>query len=245
MLKRIRIYLQKLSKENNLINETVFVKAPLEIAEAIGNPDRYDYPLYKGKEFLVEANVRGVYGQAFTRIPHSYEGKISDILDMDHTFEENTAILISTLNAVMRYLGMVANTRHCKDKEPGLCAKDLIPYLRENYPSAKKIGLLGLQPAFLDSLSNAYGSENVICSDLGYETVGSEKSGVCILDGSEDNKKLMEESDLIFATGTIFVNNTADEIVRQAKIKPVVIFGVTAAGAAEMTGLPRYCPYSS
>lgn len=75
--------------------------------------------------------------------------------------------------------------------------------------------------------------------------MGSEKSGVCILDGSEDNKKLMEESDLIFATGTIFVNNTADEIVRQAKIKPVVIFGVTAAGAAEMTGLPRYCPYSS
>jgi len=245
MLKKIGDYLRKLSEENKLINETIHVKAPLEIVEAIGHPDRYDYPLYKGKEFLVEANVRGTFGQAFTRIPRSYDGTISEILELDHKFEENAAILISTLNAVMRHLGMVTNTRHCKDKEPGLCARELIPYLKENYPSIKKVGLLGLQPAFLDSLSNSYGSENVICSDLGYETVGSEKSGVCILDGSENNKMLMEESELILATGTTFVNDTAGEIVEMARLKPVVIFGVTAAGAASMMGLPRYCKYST
>ena len=53
---------------------TVVSARTLSAKEAIGNPDRDDFPLLKGKEFMVEASFRGAKGQAFTDMPGNYKG---------------------------------------------------------------------------------------------------------------------------------------------------------------------------
>ncbi len=42
---------------------------PLTPQEAIGNPERDDFPLLKGKEVMIQADFRGSRGQAFTDMP--------------------------------------------------------------------------------------------------------------------------------------------------------------------------------
>jgi len=49
--------------------------------------------------------------------------------------------------------------------------------------------------------------------------------------------------DLILATGTIFVNNTFEEIFSCGK--PVILYGTAAAGPAHVLGIQRYCPRST
>ena len=106
-------------EERNLGSEEVRVIAKtLTPEEAIGNPEDDDYPIQKGKERLVQAEFKGSQGQAFTDMFGNYEGKISQIIEMDLSNNFRRAIFISTVNSVMRHLGMVDKTVHCKDKGP-------------------------------------------------------------------------------------------------------------------------------
>ena len=43
------------------------------------------------------------------------------------------AIFIATLNAVMRELGEITGTVHCRDKEPAACADELVDYVGERF----------------------------------------------------------------------------------------------------------------
>ena len=61
---------------HRLLNERVRVKArALSPEEAIGNPETDDFPIQKGKERLMQADIRGALGQAFTDRFGDYEGK--------------------------------------------------------------------------------------------------------------------------------------------------------------------------
>jgi len=50
--------------------------------EAIGNPERDDFPLLKGKEVMIQADFRGNKGQAFTDMPGNYSGTLRDIFEL-------------------------------------------------------------------------------------------------------------------------------------------------------------------
>jgi len=71
--------------------------------------------------------------------------------------------------------------------------------------------------------------------------IGSEKSDVEIENPSAASE-IGQWCDLIVATGTIFINNTFEEIVSCGK--PVILYGTTAAGPAHVLGIQRYCPWS-
>jgi len=233
----------ELVKDNHLENEAVRVKiGTLSVKQAIGSPVRQDFPLLQGKEVMIEAQVMDSFGQAFTDKPKEFNGSLKDILALSLNTNDNRAIFVATLNAVVSHLKMVTGTRHCHDEEPEECAKRIAEYVLEN--SGKiKVGLIGLQPAILDNLVHTFGNENVRCTDLNPDNVGKRKYGVEIWDGKTDTDKMIEWGDVILATSSTINNNTYNDINKTAyeKGKRLIIFGVTGTAASALLGLERVC----
>ncbi|CAB3289419.1 conserved protein of unknown function [Methanocaldococcus lauensis] len=224
--------LKNLTEENNLLYEKVEIK----ISDTKLDTTRIkDYPLMSGKEILLRANFKGCYGDAFTDKPVEFKGTIKELLD-----KGNRAEIIATLNAVMRYLGLVDRTVHCTGDEPEKCAKEFVKYLKELKP--KKIGIIGFQPAFVKEIVNAFGSENVIVSDLNPENVGKIKYGAKIIHGKY-NEDLIKNSDVVLATGSTIANGTFKDIWELAKKynKRIIFYGTTIAGMAKILGVERFC----
>jgi len=88
-----------------MLDDTVKVisSRPLTPEEAIGRPDRTDYPILKGKEFMIEATFRDAKGQAFTDMPGNFQSTLQDILDLELKDNFERAVFIAGFNAVMRY----------------------------------------------------------------------------------------------------------------------------------------------
>jgi uncharacterized protein (DUF4213/DUF364 family) len=214
----------------------------LSTKQAIGSPRRRDFALLQGREVMIEARLLGSYGQAFTDRPGDFSGSLEDVLALGLDTNENRAIFIATLNAVAAHLGLVTATRHCRDEEPEECAAEMARHLLAESGQAK-VGLIGLQPAILENLVLTFGTGNVRCTDLNPDNVGSMKHGIEIRDGSTETEKLINWCDLVLATGSTIVNNTFGKIREQAASqgKRLVLFGVTAAGAAALAGLVVLC----
>lgn len=103
-----------------MMGETVKVVSAKTLTpeEAIGKPDRTDFPLLKGKEVMLEAVFRGVRGHAFTDMPGDFQGSLRDVVELDLRDNFERGIFIAALNAVMRHFGRASNTVHCKDSGP-------------------------------------------------------------------------------------------------------------------------------
>ena len=80
---------------------------PLTPQEVIGKPDRDDFPLLKGKEVMIQADFKGSLGQAFTDMPGNFKGSLREIFQLPLTSNFERAVFISTINAVLRYLGYI------------------------------------------------------------------------------------------------------------------------------------------
>jgi uncharacterized protein (DUF4213/DUF364 family) len=229
--------------EYDLGKEVVQVKiGTLSVKQAIGSPNRQDYPLIEGREVMIEAEFQGSFGQAFTDRPHDFTGSVDEILDLDMNINDNRAVFIATLNAVMAHLGMVTGVRHCHDEEPEECAEEMARHLMAEFGKFK-IGMIGLQPAILENMVKTFGDDYVRCTDLNPKNVGTRKYGAEIWDGRIDTDRLIDWCDLVLATSSTIVNNTYDAIRREAvaKGKRLIIFGVTGAGVVVLIGLERLC----
>jgi uncharacterized protein (DUF4213/DUF364 family) len=214
----------------------------LSAKQALGSPVRQDFPLLQGKEVMIEAQVLGSYGQAFTDTPKDFNGSLNDVLSLALNTNDNRAIFIATLNAVTAHLKMTTGTRHCHDEEPEECARTIARYIMDDSGKVK-IGLIGLQPAILENLVLTFGAENVRCTDLNPDNVGSRKYGAEIWDGRTDTEKLIERCDVLLVTASTIINSTYDGIQEKASMqdKRLIIFGVTGAGVSALLGLERVC----
>lgn len=201
--------------------------------EAIGKPDRDDYPLLNGKEVMMEAQFHGEIGQAFTDQPGRFEGTLAEVLHLPLNTNFRRAVFVATLNALMRSLKRVKATVHCKDKEPAMCAKQLPEYIQKHY-GHPKIAFVGFQPALIQSLSSGF---NLRVTDLNPDNIGQIRCGVHI-DSAVLNVENARWADIVLSTGSVLVNNTYHELQQG---KPVIYYGVTAAGIAELFNLPRIC----
>lgn len=237
--------MSKLKKEfNRLIHEYNLDQSEISITaksltpeEAIGNTARKDYPILTGKEVMLQASFLDGKGQAFTSSPAAFTGKLNEITDMDIIKDEHArALFIAALNAVTSQLGVVHNTVHCKNKEPELCAQQMVDYIRKNYGNPK-IALIGYQPALLEQLSKSF---ELRVLDLNPENIGALRYEVLVEDGMKDfDEVVIQWSELILCTGSTLSNGS---IVRFLNVdKPVLFFGTTLAGAAQILGLKRAC----
>jgi len=223
-------------EERNLGSEEVRVIAKtLTPEEAIGNPEDDDYPIQKGKERLVQAEFKGSQGQAFTDMFGNYEGKLSQIIEMDLSNNFRRAIFISTINAVMKHLGMVNQTIHCKDKDPKNCSRELVSYIKKEF-NKPRVALVGLQPRMLEALSEEF---EVRVTDLDEENIGQQKCGI-IIDSPEQTEANLNWCDIALVTGTTLINNTINAFSLD---KHIIFFGVSIVGPAHLLGLNHFCPY--
>lgn len=238
------MYLNKVMKKfeivcrtHNLLDEEIVIKAiSLTPKEAIGSPCRRDFPIIKGKERLMEASFKESKGQAYTDMIGNYEGSLKDILVLPLKNNYERAVLIATINAVYKYLGLCEHTVHCKDEEPEKCAMKLIDYIRDHY-GLVKIMLVGMQPAMLDYLSRKF---EVRVIDMQNDIIGTDKYGV-IVESPYYTEEVMAWCDLVIATGSTSTNDSLSKFLDQ---KPVIFYGTTVAGIAVINHLDRFCPYS-
>jgi len=210
----------------------------LTIDEAIGNPERKDYPLLQGKEVLLEADYKGFKGQAYTDKPSNFNGSIKEILNLDINKETSRAILIATINAVLRSLNNEIKTKHCKDEEPTECAHNICNFLLNK--GYKKILMIGFQPAIADALKEKF---ELIVLDRNKDNIGNYKNGILIYDGYKNSDYLYDKVDIVLATGSTLVNGSIVDIIDKATIynKDLYCYGTTIAGASLLLGLNRLC----
>ena len=230
-------------KESLLEAEVQVLAGPLTPEEAIGNPARKDFPILIGRERVVEARVLGSRGHAFTDSPREFTGLIEDVLAFDLVTNPERAIYVATLNAVLGHLGRVTANVHCKDDDPETCADEIAVHLFDRYGLAR-IGLIGLNPAIAERLADRFESSRVRITDRNPDQVGGRRFGVEIWDGTTHGEDLVNISDVILVTGTTVVNGTFDAIRRQVEEhgKPMLVYGVTAAGVCHLMDFERICP---
>ena len=228
----------RLIKDNGLEGEEVIIRAAtLSTEQAIGNPEDKDYPLVRGLERLMQAEFRGSRGQAFTDMYGNFSGQLADIAAMGLENNFRRAIFISSLNAVMRHLGLIAQTVHCKDNQPRECSYELVKYIEDNY-GQPRVAMVGFQPRMVEALARQF---ELRVTDMDRDNIGQEKFGV-IIDDPSHTKENLNWCDIAVVTGTTIVNDT----LNQFRIdKPIVFYGVTIAGAAKLAGLNRFCPVGS
>lgn len=228
----------KLIKENGLEGEEVMVRAAtLSAEQAIGNPEDKDYPIVKGEERMMQAEFRGSRGQAFTDIYGNFSGRLADIAAMELKNNFRRAIFIASLNAVMRHLGLVDRTVHCKDNQPRECSYELAKHIEENY-GQPRIAMVGFQPRMVEALAKQF---EIRVTDMDRDNIGREKFGVKIGDPAQAGDNL-KWCDIALVTGTTIVNDTIDQFRAD---KPAVFYGITISGAAKLAGLKHFCPFGS
>ena len=248
MYEKLKKTLIDLAEENGLLESEVKITAKiLTPKEAIGETERKDFPLLQGKEFLMQADFKNALGQAFTDAPKNFKGRIKEILEIDLTDKSDRALFIATLNAVMRYLGAVDKTIHCKNKEPELCAKEIAKTIIDKYGADIKVGIIGFQPAIIDNFAKNLTAQNVNVTDLDKDNINQKKYGVLIQDGEKMTEELFKTCDVILATGSTVVNNSLSDLISLAKEyqKPLYVYGTTVAGAGRILNLERLCFQSS
>ncbi|MDY6934113.1 MAG: DUF364 domain-containing protein [Spirochaetota bacterium] len=223
-------------KEYKINDGIVKIRAKvLTPEEAIGNPEHDDYPIQKGRERMVQADFDGDCGVAFTDMYGNFEGSLYGILDMELTNNYRRAIFISTINACLNRLGLIIKTMHCRDQGPVNCQKQVTGFIKEKFRNPR-IFLAGFQPRLCEALSRNF---EIRTTDMDIDNIGKEINSVTV-ESSENTDENIEWCDLIFATGTTFVNGTFRQFITEKK--PTVFYGVTCAGPVHLLNLARYCP---
>ncbi len=226
-----------LFKQYSLLDHPVVIQArELSTQEAIGNPESEDFPLHKGKERLMQAEFGNGTGQAFTDRFGDFEGKLADILAMPLENNYRRSVFIATLNAVIHHLNLIDRTIHCRDKEPGQCADELVSYIKNRYGNIK-ITQIGFQPRMVENLAAKF---DYRIMDLDADNIGSNKFGVRI-EGPESASDAIDWADLLLVTGSTLTNNTISDFLDK---KQVLFYGTTIAGAAYLMGWDRFCAKS-
>ncbi|RJP65046.1 MAG: hypothetical protein C4532_18165 [Candidatus Abyssobacteria bacterium SURF_17] len=238
MFRMLKSEFARVVAEHGLADEPISITArPLTPNEAIGNPEDSDYPILKGKERMMEAVFLKAKGQAFTDMCGNWSGKLADILRMDLTNNFRRALFISSLNAVMRHLGITERTVHCKNEGPVRCSEECLEMMTRGFPPSSRILLIGYQPRMAEQLSKRF---TVSIVDMDKDNIGMQVFGTTI-HGPEMTEQSIKNADVLLVTGTTFVNGTMGQFL--GREIPTIFYGITSAGVANLLGLRRHCPF--
>ncbi len=233
----LKNHFQRLLQEHHLHSEDISITTKaLTPEESIGQPKRRDFPLLTGKEVMMEANFRGSLGQAFTLSRAIFNGTLQEVSELDLTDNYNKAIFISSLNALMKYLGLIDRTVHCRNEEPEECACLLAQELESIAPN-KKIVMIGYQPAIFEALTKKHMSLRLL--ELNPDLIGQTKHGVTIESGLADFADCVRWGDLFLVTGSTLANGSIVNFLNLQQ--PVYFYGNTIAGTAKLLDLKRFC----
>jgi hypothetical protein len=151
---------------------------PLKPEEAIGQPMRDGYPLLQGGEVMIQAELRGAVGHAFTDEPTEYLGPLAELNRLLLDTNAARARLVAAINATYTLLGLVGGTRHCKDSGPEMCAAKIAEYLAEKHRSESKVVMIGFQPAIAYHMSKTF--RNFRTTDMDRNNIGKTRQGILV-----------------------------------------------------------------
>jgi hypothetical protein len=209
--------------------------------QAVGRPDFSDLALLRGKEVMIEATFRDARGHAFTDAPRDWSGTLREALSFPLDGSHHRALLLAIMNAVLREVGLISGTVHCRNEDITRCGAEMADLLRREFGPVP-IGLVGYQPGLLRGLATHFGPEQVRVTDLLESNIGRVVDGVDIWDASRTDE-LVRTSNVLLVTGSTAANGTLDGILASASKRrvPVILFGVTGAAIAHLCGLRRLC----
>lgn len=243
LLERARRAFAALAEERELLGAPVRIAARiLSIEEAIGRPAYDDLPILRGKEVMIEAEFRHARGHAFTSAPSSWEGSLGDLLALPLDANQHRALLAAAMNAVLRSLGLIWRTVHCRSEDIARCGGEVARDVSRKYgPST--VGVVGYQPGLVAGLAKHFGPGSIRVIDLLEDNVGRRVGGIEIWDGLTRAEDLIRESDVVLATGSVVANGTVDGLRRLASTHetPLVLYGVTAAAVCHLCDIERIC----
>jgi uncharacterized protein (DUF4213/DUF364 family) len=146
------------------------------------------------------------------------------------------------MNAVLRSLGLVDRTVHCRSEDIARCGEQMAADLRRKH-GAIRVGVVGYQPGLVAGLAKHFGPESIPVIDLLEENIGRRVGGVEIWDGLTRAEDLIRASDLVLATGSTVANGTVDGLLRLAckHDTPLLLYGVTAAAVCHLCDVERLC----
>jgi hypothetical protein len=239
ILKELKERWWKRVVEHNLESEATIIKVRgLKPEEAIGRPSRTDYPLLKGHEVMLQAEVRGTFGQVFTDEPSDYVGSLSSLYKIPLNTKKNRALLVAVINATYGHLNLVIDTKHCRNEGPELCGKKVAIELASKLPLDSKIAIIGFQPAFAHHISRAF--KNLRVTDMDPENIGRTKERI-LIEPYTMNREVIAWSNAVLATGSTLANNSIDDIIEWNKGKLLFFYGVTISAAAHEFNFKRLC----
>jgi len=232
LIEALRERLREVVTSHGLMDKEVIVRAEvLSPEQAIGNPGSDEFPLARGVERLVEANLEGYKGQAYTGCPRSFTGTLRDVLNLDLSDLGQRGVFVAVSNAVVRRLGLTQSTIHCRDQGPWRCAEELASSLHAN-----RVALIGYQPAMLRALARRF---EVRVTDMNPRNVGRVVEGVAI-EPHSNNEELIEWADVALITSSVVANGTMENLL-QLDLSRIVLYGVTGASAEALLGIKRWC----
>jgi hypothetical protein len=142
-----------------------------------------EYALMKGREVIVDCKINGFHGQAFTGTPKLFSGRIVDVAEFALGDSGERSIFFATLNAVMRKLGLIKRTVHCRGVDAEKCGYLLAEEILTKFGNVK-VAHIGYQPGHVKATSAKF--NKVYVTDLNPENVGKVKFGFKIFDGSKN-----------------------------------------------------------
>ncbi len=233
----IQDYFRNLVAENDLDGSEISVmSSALTPEEAIGITKRKDYPILDGHEIMLQAEYRGFVGQAFTATPAVFNGSLDEIIEGDIANDDYArSIFFAALNAVLRYLGKIDHTIHCKNDGPELCAKQYAEYIKVKYGNPK-ILQVGFQPALFQELAANFEMKIL---DLSPDNIGRTMYGVTIGDGIKNMDEAKKWADLIVCTGSTVSNGSVTDYLDIDK--QVIFYGTSFACGDAIFGIDRPC----
>jgi hypothetical protein len=233
-----RVWYEKVLK-HGLADERVIIHTRLlKPEEVIGKPTRAGFPLLRGKEVMIQAELRRAFGHAFTDEPSEFAGPASELQGLPLDTNASRALLVAAINATYAFLGLIDGTRHCKDSGPEDCAARIAEYLAARHDLDTKVLMIGFQPAIAHHLAKRFRLFRV--TDMDSETIGKRIVRGPV-ESYDRNLEALEWSDIVIATGSTLVNGSIDEIACRAGGKSLYFYGVTMAAAAYELGLNRLC----
>lgn len=202
--------------------------------EALGNPIHDDYPLLKGKESIMEAEFCGSKGAAYSDMCGNYVGGLDNIVNLELKNNFTRAVFISTINAVLKHLGLIDRTEHCRNDGPVNCANNIKKHF-SHLNTDSKVLLVGYQPRFAEVFTENYNTKII---DLNHENMGKIINGVPVLP-EQETENCIDWATLLFVTSSTFVNGTVEKFINHNK--GTIFYGVSGAGPTYLLDLNRYC----
>ncbi|MGC8862367.1 MAG: iron-sulfur cluster assembly scaffold protein, partial [Armatimonadota bacterium] len=241
VIERLRGAATTIAMESGLLDAPLAVaatKLPEELA--VGNTADRDYPIWKGKEGIVEARLLDGVGQAFSPVPSCFSGELRYVLALnlagtDETALRNRGVFVASVNALCRHLGIAEQTIHCRDEGPRECAKDLLGVISAGSPDDSRITLIGCQPRMIEALSSDYQLRVI---DLDPDNIAKSVGGITV-EGEEKTGEALDWYNIALVTGSTLVTGAIDRFVGLKC--HTVFYGITIAGAAALLRLHRFC----